>query len=70
MFLEAVRQLQSSTLQAEAVPFHMRESLWILIPKREGANTIGAIRDLDIPNEDVNVLERMYTRLLHEGVCT
>ena len=52
------------------MPFHMRESLWILIPKREGANTIGAIRDLDIPNEDVNVLERMYTRLLHEGVCT
>ncbi len=36
------------------------------IAKREGADTLDAIRDLEIPNEDLKIIERMIFKIIDE----
>ena len=66
IFREAFQQLQSDTLGDGDIPPHLHEGLWFPIGKREGADSISAVRDLELPNEDCKILERMHTLVLDE----
>lgn len=66
VFLEAFAELQGSDLDLQLIPTHLHTSLWIPIAKRQGADTIDAVRDLELPNEDAKVLERMHLALISE----
>ena len=64
VFGEAFVQLQDVSLQADDVPQHLFETIWAPVAKKAGANTISATRDLEMPNEDMKVLERMTALLV------
>ena len=66
VFMEAFEQLQGEELDMAAIPPHLRDGLWVPIAKREGADTLDAIRDLEIPNEDLKIIERMIFKIIDE----
>ena len=66
VFQEAFSQLQLADLSSELIPRHLHESLWFPAAKKEGADSIGAIRDLELPNEDCKILERMLALVVDE----
>ena len=70
VFLEAAAQLQDVTLEEATIPVHLHETLWVPIAKNASADVIGAVRDLELPNEDAKLLERMHTLLLNECIST
>ena len=43
---------------------NLHETLWVPMAKKQGANTVSAIRDLELSNEDAKILERMRVVLL------
>ena len=68
IFVEAVGQLQDDDFDAAAIPEHLHTGLWLPAAKREGASTIDAVRDLEAPNEDCKVIERILFQLLDDQV--
>ena len=64
IFLEAMSQLQEPNFDINDVPLYIHTGLWTPIAKRAGACTIDAIRDIEVPNEDTKILERMHNALL------
>ena len=53
-----------SRAQGMLIPYHWPPAP---MPKKPGASTIDAVRDLELPNEDTKVLERINAALLDEG---
>ena len=66
VFDEAFSELQDGTLSGDVIPVHLFETVWCPIAKCHGANTIESVRDVECPNEDMKVLERMASRVLDE----
>ncbi len=66
VFAEAFRQLHDPLLTIDTLPVHLFETLWVPAAKRQGANTIDAVRDFELPNEDIVTIERMHARLIDE----
>ena len=66
IFLEAFEQLQDDDIDMSTLPAHVRDGLWVPIAKRTGADSLDAIRDLELPNEDLKVIERMLFKVLDE----
>ena len=66
VFVEAFEQLQDTTYNNEDIPSHIHETLWIPIQENMGANTTRLITDLELPNEDAKVHERMYALIIDE----
>ena len=48
------------------MPAHLNETLWTPVAKKQGANTMDSVRDLEIPLEDTKLLERALSLLLDE----
>lgn len=55
--MEAFADIQDTAFDFTFVPEHKCETLWSQIAKKQGADTIQAVRDLEVPNEDTKVLE-------------
>ena len=68
VFLEAFADIQDTVFDFASVPEHISETLWTPIAKKQGADTIQAVRDLEVPSEDTKVLERLRALLLDECV--
>ena len=68
VFQEAFRELKDDTFDLENVPVHICETLWSPAAKKQNANTLDAVRDLEIPNEDTKILERMHVLIVDECV--
>ena len=66
IFIEAFRELQDIDFPVESIPKHIHETLWIPIAKKQGASDVSQVRDLELPNEDAKVLERMHSLVLSE----
>ena len=58
-----------STEGGMVAPRHLTEFWWSAIPKRPGADTAQQTRDLELPNEDTNMLGRMFVKGLDKAVA-
>ena len=67
IFQEAWVEL-SATGASEDVWESLGLKKWVVIPKTEGANTVGKLRDLELGNEVRKVLARIVLKVLDE-VC-
>ena len=70
VFIESFTQLKSTAFDYDSVPAHVCETLWIPAAKRQDAKTIDAVRDLECPNEDTKVLERIIALLVDETTAS
>ena len=66
--IEAFADITDAAPDFTSVPEHICETLWSPIAKKPGADTIQAVRDLEVPSEDTKVLERLHALLLDECV--
>ena len=64
-----MHQLQDPALDSSAIPAHLHEGLWTPIGKRPMSCSIDAVRDIEIPNEDTKILERMHNIVLDECIA-
>lgn len=69
-FVEAFEELKDPGYDHARMPLHLCETLWIPAAKQQGANTIGQVRNLVVPNEDTKLLERILGLLLDETAAS
>ncbi len=66
VFIESFDELQCASDDSIQTPPHLGETLWIGAAKKQGANKSADVRDLELPNEDAKILERMHVLVIDE----
>ena len=69
IFIEAMTELQEDDFVCARIRPHMHKRLWTPRAKCSSCCTVDGVRDIEIPNGDTKILERMHYLILDECVA-